>query len=82
VVREVERPSRSLRALASTTGVSDEFGEATTQGLLTDVHAAATAPQEDAAAIVQSGGLSRDSMRRAIILSELLAPPVAIREGF
>lgn len=80
-IREAEQPSRTLRALASTTGVSDEFGEATTHGLLTNIHAEATGSQDSGVGIAGVGAFSRDAMRRAIIMSEVLSPPVSMREG-
>ncbi len=78
-VREAEQSTRTLRALASTTGVSDEFGEATTQGLLTDIHADPTASRDSAVGMAAAGAFSRDAMRRAIIMSEILSPPVSMR---
>lgn len=73
VVEPVRKPG-----LAESTGVSDDFGESTTRGLLGGL---APEFQPEPVGGPKTGSFTPAAMRRAIILSEILAPPVSMREN-
>lgn len=82
-VRRIEDDRPVRRGIAASLDmITDDFGESSTKGLLTDIHAESMGVTAETTNLVEKGMLSRASLRQAIIMNEVLSPPVSLREGF